>query len=173
MKPQSCLKNRRYRPLLSWWLTTTGGRRVGTSRPMTRSGSYSTASAARTPWQICSARKASPNACITCGRRNIETPTNAAWRATRPVPRVRCLRREASALKDCAADLTLENRLPKKHDCGWGGQRMRCPSSEKLEVISIVEQSHLSAKRTLIQLGIPRRPSATSMIAISSAAPKR
>jgi transposase InsO family protein len=34
---------------------------------------------------------------------------------------------------------------------------MRYPSSEKLEIIRIVEQSHLPAKRTLDQLGIARR----------------
>ena len=34
---------------------------------------------------------------------------------------------------------------------------MRHPASEKLEIIRIVEQSHLSAKRTLDQLGIARR----------------
>ena len=34
---------------------------------------------------------------------------------------------------------------------------MRYPASEKLEVIRIVEQSHLPAKRTLDQLGIARR----------------
>ena len=34
---------------------------------------------------------------------------------------------------------------------------MRYPASEKLEVIRIVEQSHLPARRTLEQLGIPRR----------------
>jgi len=33
---------------------------------------------------------------------------------------------------------------------------MRYPSSEKLEVIRLVEQSHLSAKRTLDTLGVPR-----------------
>jgi len=33
---------------------------------------------------------------------------------------------------------------------------MRYPASEKLEIIRIVEQSHLPAKRTLDQLGIPR-----------------
>src|SRR3546814_1626942 len=45
----------------------------------------------------------------------------------------------------------------KKHDSGWGRRRMRYPASEKLEIIRIVEQSHLPAKRTLDQLGIPRR----------------
>ena len=34
---------------------------------------------------------------------------------------------------------------------------MRYPASEKLEIIRTVEQSHLSAKRTLAQLGVPRR----------------
>src|SRR3546814_10717465 len=44
-----------------------------------------------------------------------------------------------------------------KHDRGWGRRRMRYPASEKPEIIRIVEQSHLPAKRTLDQLGIPRR----------------
>jgi len=34
---------------------------------------------------------------------------------------------------------------------------MRYPGSEKLEIIRIVEQSHLPARRTLEQRGIPRR----------------
>ena len=34
---------------------------------------------------------------------------------------------------------------------------MRYPGSEKLEIIRIVEQSHLPAKRTLDQLGVARR----------------
>jgi transposase-like protein len=34
---------------------------------------------------------------------------------------------------------------------------MRYPASEKLEIIRIVEQSHLSARKTLDKLGIPRR----------------
>ncbi len=33
---------------------------------------------------------------------------------------------------------------------------MRYPASEKLEIIRIVERSHLPARRTLEQLGIPR-----------------
>jgi hypothetical protein len=32
---------------------------------------------------------------------------------------------------------------------------MRYPASEKLEIIRLVEQSHLSARRTLQKLGIP------------------
>jgi putative transposase len=34
---------------------------------------------------------------------------------------------------------------------------MRYPASEKLEIIRLIEQSHLPAKRTLGQLGNPRR----------------
>ncbi len=34
---------------------------------------------------------------------------------------------------------------------------MRYPASEKLEIIGLVEQSHLSARKTLEQLGISRR----------------
>ena len=34
---------------------------------------------------------------------------------------------------------------------------MRYPATEKLEIIRLVEQSHLPAKRTLDQLGISRR----------------
>jgi transposase-like protein len=33
---------------------------------------------------------------------------------------------------------------------------MRYPASEKTEIIKIVEQSHLSVRKTLEQIGIPR-----------------
>ena len=66
------------------------------------------------------------------------------------------LRREATALKEVVADLTLENRLLKKRDGGWGGRRMRYPAAEKLEIIRLVEQSHLPVRRVLEQIGIPR-----------------
>lgn len=45
----------------------------------------------------------------------------------------------------------------KEHDRGWGRRRIRYPASGKLEIIRIVEQSYLPAKRTLDQLGIARR----------------
>ena len=38
---------------------------------------------------------------------------------------------------------------------------MRYPASEKLEIIRIVEQSHLSARRTLDQIGGKRSPGPT------------
>src|SRR3546814_19657999 len=50
-----------------------------------------------------------------------------------------------------------EPSAQKKHDRGWGRRRMRYPASEKLEIIRIVEQSHLPAKLTLDKLGIARR----------------
>ena len=52
------------------------------------------------------------------------------------------------------AELTLEPSAQKKHDRGWGGRRMRYPASEKLEIIRLVEQSHLPVRRTLEKLGI-------------------
>ena len=69
---------------------------------------------------------------------------------------VKDLRREASALKEVVAELTLENRLlKKKRDGGWGGRRMRYLASEKLEIIRLVEESTLPVRRTLEKIGIP------------------
>jgi putative transposase len=45
---------------------------------------------------------------------------------------------------------------------------MRYPASEKLEIIRLVEQSHLPAKRTLDMLGIPAPPSIAGMTASST-----
>ena len=70
---------------------------------------------------------------------------------------VKDLRREAQALKEVVADLTLENRLlKKKHDRGWGRRGMRYSASDKIEIIRLVEQSHVPARRALEKLGIPR-----------------
>jgi len=70
---------------------------------------------------------------------------------------VKVLRKEARDLKEVvrrAGAGTADSQ--KKHDRGWGRRRMRYPASEKLEIIRLVEQSHLSARRTLEKLGIPR-----------------
>ena len=48
-----------------------------------------------------------------------------------------------------------EPAAQKKHDRGWGRRRMRYPASEKLEIIRLVERSHLPVRRTLDKLGIP------------------
>ncbi|WP_153768946.1 IS3 family transposase [Labrenzia sp. CE80] len=70
---------------------------------------------------------------------------------------VQDLRSEARDLKEVVAEQALELRLlKKKHGRGWGRGRMRYPASEKLEIIRLVEQSHLPAKQTLDMLGIPR-----------------
>jgi putative transposase len=73
------------------------------------------------------------------------------------------LRRAARDLKEVVAEQTLELRLlievpfrVKKHARGWGGPRLRYPASEKLEIIRLVERSHLPAKQTLHMLGIAR-----------------
>jgi len=44
----------------------------------------------------------------------------------------------------------------KKRAWGWAVRYMRYPAAEKLEIIRLVEQSSLSVRRTLAQLGIPR-----------------
>ncbi|WP_299961122.1 IS3 family transposase [uncultured Roseobacter sp.] len=70
---------------------------------------------------------------------------------------VKDLRRESRDLKEVVAEQALELRLlKKKHDRGWGRRRMRYPASEKLEIIRLVEGSHLPTKRTLDKLGIPK-----------------
>ncbi|MGA7580783.1 MAG: IS3 family transposase [Pseudolabrys sp.] len=69
---------------------------------------------------------------------------------------VKDLRRQAQELKEVVAEQALELRLLKKHDCGWGRPRMRYPAAEKLEIIRLVEQSHLPVRRTLEKLGVPR-----------------
>lgn len=56
-------------------------------------------------------------------------------------PEVKQLRSESAALKEVVADLTLENRLLKKHDRGCGGRGMRCPASEKLEISGLTAAS--------------------------------
>ena len=59
-------------------------------------------------------------------------------------------------LKEALAEQVLENRLLKKSMIGgWGRRRMRYPPSEKLEIIRLVERSHLPVRRTLDKLGIP------------------
>jgi len=90
--------------------------------------------------------------CLEAGKKRLAGDTARAATSDE----VKALRREANALKEVVADLTLENRLLKKHDRGWGGRRMRYPASEKLEIIWLVEQSHLPTRRTLERLGIPR-----------------
>ncbi|WP_111735908.1 IS3 family transposase [Roseovarius amoyensis] len=90
---------------------------------------------------------------LEAGKRRLSGDT--ARQATSP--EVKDLRSESLALKECVADLTLENRLlKKKHDRGWGVRGMRYPASEKLEIIRTVEGSHLPTKLTLDMLGIPR-----------------
>jgi transposase-like protein len=76
---------------------------------------------------------------------------------------VKDLRREAGALKEVVAELTLENRLLKKSVTVDGEDRMRYPASEKLEIIGLVEQSSLPVRRTLEKLCTP--PSTAGTIA--------
>ena len=69
---------------------------------------------------------------------------------------VKELRHEMRDLKEALAEQVLENRLLKKSMIGdGGGRRMRYSPSEKLEIIRLVERSHLPVRRTLDKLGIP------------------
>jgi len=70
---------------------------------------------------------------------------------------VKGLRAESHQLKELLAELMMENRLLKKKRAGrWEVRYMRYAAAEKLEIIRLVEQSSLSVRRTLDQLGIPR-----------------
>ena len=67
---------------------------------------------------------------------------------------VKDLRREAQELKAVVAEQASNCVCQKKHDRGWGKRGMRYPASEKLEIIRLVEQSHLPVRWTLAKLGI-------------------
>jgi transposase-like protein len=54
------------------------------------------------------------------------------------------------------AEVLLENRLLKKVYSAMGSPIHEYPAAEKLEIIRLFEQSSLSVRRTLVQLGIPR-----------------
>ena len=62
----------------------------------------------------------------------------------------KALHDKARDLREAMAEQMLENRLfKKKHDRGWGRRGMRYPASEKLEIIRLVDQSHLGVRPTL------------------------
>ena len=69
---------------------------------------------------------------------------------------VKDLRRGSRDLKRLSLSRPWNFDCSKKHDRGWGRRRMRYPASEKLEIIRLVESSHLPTRRTLDKLGIPR-----------------
>lgn len=71
-------------------------------------------------------------------------------------PEVKELRSKAAALKEAVADLTLENRLLKKTCSKIEATTYEISASERLEIIRLVEQSHLPVNRTLSTLGIPK-----------------
>ena len=68
---------------------------------------------------------------------------------------VKELRAEAAILKETLGEVVMENRLlKKKRSRGWGGRYMRYPSSDKYEVIQLVQNSDLSVRQTLVRLDI-------------------
>lgn len=69
------------------------------------------------------------------------------------------LKREAHGFKEVAAEKTLELRiLKKKHARRLGRHRMGYAASEKLEIIKVLESSHLPVKKPLDKLGVVSRP---------------
>jgi hypothetical protein len=66
--------------------------------------------------------KVSSRICITAGRKTSLRPARSGYGTTRAATsdEVKDLRREASALKEVVAELTLENRLLKKSVIGDG-----------------------------------------------------
>jgi Nitronate monooxygenase len=80
------------------------------------------------------------------------------------------LRREASALKEVVAELTLENRLLKKS--GMGRTMHEISGLRKTGDHSARRAIHLPMRRTLMKLGIPERPSTAGTIFITPAGPK-
>ena len=67
---------------------------------------------------------------------------------------VKDLRRQAQELKEVVAEQALDLRLLKKSRSRMGETRNEIPASEKLEIIRLVEQSHLPVRRTLEKIGI-------------------
>ena len=87
---------------------------------------------------------------LEAGKRKRSSPSDTARAAT--TDEVKQLRREAQDSKEVVAEQALELRLLKSM-IGDGGERTwRLPASEKLEIIRLVEQSHLPARRTLKML---------------------
>src|SRR3954447_20881587 len=103
---------------------TSDGRRASIIRPRRRSGSCSKVSVARTALPSCVAARGSRRTCTIAGRRTFleagkkRLAGDTARAATSD--EVNDLRREAMALKEVVADLTLENRVLKKSVTGDG-----------------------------------------------------
>ncbi len=147
----SCLPRR--------WCATSAAPPASTTQPRTRSASSSKACVVRKASQRCAAARPSP---ILSLRRVQGVPRSreaflagdTARAAT--TDEVKELRHEARALKEVVAEQALELRLLKKSMIAAGDDRAwNYPAAEKLEIIRLVEQSHLPARRTLRQLGVP------------------
>ena len=141
------------------WCATSAARRASTTPPRTRSASSSRACAARRASPPCAAARPSPRACTTPGQgvpRSRQAAPGRRHGACRHHRRGQGAPPGSPRLKEVVAEQALELRLLKKSMIAAGDDRdMRYPAAEKLEIIRLVEQSHLPARRTLRQLGIP------------------
>ena len=115
-----------------------------------RSGSFWKACAARTASPSCAAARVSRRTCTIAGRRTSWRLARSAWPVTRLVPqlrtRSRICGREATALKEVVADLTLENRLLKKSVTADGGRTRH-------EILRLGEAGDHPAGRTIPPAG--------------------
>src|SRR3954447_11632088 len=117
-------------------------------------------SVARTALPSCVAARGSRRTCTIAGRRTSWRLERSAWLAIQPGPPPRTRStifgvRHGAQGGGRRSDPG-EPSAQKKRDGGWGGRRMRYPAAEKLEIIRLVEQSHLPVRRVLEQIGIPR-----------------
>jgi putative transposase len=69
---------------------------------------------------------------------------------------VQSIKSENEALKQLVAELSLENRVLKKTSKLTSNPYHHMTQSEKMEIITLVEQSTISVKATLRELGINR-----------------
>ncbi len=114
---------------------------------------------ARTVSLSCFVVKGYRRTCTTNGQRTSCKPERRGWLAT-PHEQPRPMRLRRSAARQRVSRRWLRNKrlnraFSKKHAREWGLTRMRYAASEKLEIIRLFEESHLSARRTLAKLGIP------------------
>ena len=112
--------------------------------------------AVKRAWPRCAGVRVLPKVSIAAGRRSAGRKRLSGHPQRQATSSgVGGLRREMQSLKELVAELSLQNRLQKKHARGWGRRLMRYPASEKLEITRLVEGPHLPVRRTLDKLGIP------------------
>ena len=92
--------------------------------------------------------------------RTLCRPVRSAWPGTLFARPTRVTSRRFGVKPEISRKLSPSKRwncgCSKKQARGWGRAAMRYSTSEKLEIIRLVERSHLPVKQTLAMLGIAR-----------------